>query len=161
MSLKPTLPRILMKFGYRQVLIVNTVALGIMLMLFSTIDAGTPIWVIVLQTFVYGFFTSTQYTSMNTLAYADVNNEQASGASTIASAVQQMAVSFGVASASLTAALYIPDETRASAPQMIHGIHLALRTLGAWTVLSTMVFGEMKSNDGAAVSAHKEGVPAG
>jgi EmrB/QacA subfamily drug resistance transporter len=160
-SFKFTLPVILRRFGYRQVLIGNTVMLGVMLMLFSLIDTGTPPWLIVLLAFAYGFFTSTQYTSMNTLAYADVNNEQASGASTIASAVQQMAVSFGVASASLTAALYIPDETRASAPQMIHGIHLALRTLGAWTVLSTMVFGEMKSNDGAAVSAHKEGVPAG
>jgi EmrB/QacA subfamily drug resistance transporter len=156
-SFKFTLPVILRRFGYRQVLIGNTVMLGVMLMLFSLIDTGTPPWLIVLLAFAYGFFTSTQYTSMNTLAYADVNNEQASGAS----AVQQMAVSFGVASASLTAALYIPDETRASAPQMIHGIHLALRTLGAWTVLSTMVFGEMKSNDGAAVSAHKEGVPAG
>jgi EmrB/QacA subfamily drug resistance transporter len=160
-SFKFTLPVILRRFGYRQVLISNTVMLGVMLMLFSLIDTGTPPWLIVLLAFAYGFFTSTQYTSMNTLAYADVNNEQASGASTIASAVQQMAVSFGVASASLTAALYIPDHTRASAPQMIHGIHLALRTLGAWTVLSTMVFGEMKSNDGAAVSAHKEGVPAG
>jgi MFS family permease len=160
-SFKFTLPVILRRFGYRQVLIGNTVMLGVMLMLFSLIDTGTPPWLIVLLAFAYGFFTSTQYTSMNTLAYADVNNEQASGASTIASAVQQMAVSFGVASASLTAALYIPDHTRASAPQMIHGIHLALRTLGAWTVLSTMVFGEMKSNDGAAVSAHKEGVPAG
>ena len=44
---------------------------------------------------------------------------------------------------------------------MIHGIHLALRTLGAWTVVSTLVFGELKAGDGAAVSAHKEGVTAG
>jgi hypothetical protein len=98
---------------------------------------------------------------MNTLAYADVTNEQASGASSIASTVQQMAVSFGVAAASLTAALFIPDHTRATPPEMIHGIHLALRALGAWTVLSTIVFGELKASDGAAVSAHKEGVPAG
>ncbi len=79
--------------------------------------------------FVYGFLTSLQYTSMNTLAYADVNAREASGASTIASTVQQMAVSFGVAAASLAAALFIPDRVHATAPQMIHGIHLAL--LGA------------------------------
>jgi MFS family permease len=161
MSLKPTLPHILRKFGYRQVLIVNTVVLGIMLMLFSTIDAGTPIWVIVLQTFVYGFFTSTQYTSMNTLAYADVSAEQTSDANTIASTVQQLAVSFGVASASLAAALFIPDHARAGAPQMIHGIHLALRMLGALTVLSTIVFSELRANDGAAISSHKAELPAG
>jgi EmrB/QacA subfamily drug resistance transporter len=159
-SFKFTLPVILKRFGYRQVLIANTVMLGVMLMLFSLIDSGTPGWLVAFLAFVYGFFTSTQYTSMNTLAYADVNNEQASAASTIASTVQQMAVSFGVAAASLTAALFIPDHTRASAPQMIHGIHLALRSLGAWTILSTVVFGELRSNDGEAVSSHKAGINA-
>jgi EmrB/QacA subfamily drug resistance transporter len=160
-SFKFTLPGLLKRFGYRQVLIFNTVMLGVMLMVFSAVDTATPPWTIALLAFVYGFFTSTQYTSMNTLAYADVTNEQASGASSIASTVQQMAVSFGVAAASLTAALFIPDHTRATPPEMIHGIHLALRTLGAWTVVSTIVFGELKASDGAAVSAHKEGVPAG
>jgi hypothetical protein len=72
-----------------------------------------------------------------------------------------MAVSFGVAAASLTAALFIPDHTRATSPEMIHGIHLALRMLGAWTILSTVVFSELKPNDGDAVSAHKAGVAAG
>jgi EmrB/QacA subfamily drug resistance transporter len=160
-SFKFTLPVILRKFGYRRVLIANTAMLGVMLMVFSLIDVGTPGWSIALLAFAYGFFTSTQYTSMNTLAYGDVNGEQAAGASTIASTVQQMAVSFGVASASLSAALFIPDHTRASPAEMIHGIHLALRTLGAWTILSTVVFGELKSSDGEAMSEHKAGLPAG
>ncbi len=160
-SFKFTLPVILRRFGYRQVLIANTVMLGVMLMIFSLIDVGTPSWAIALLAFGYGFFTSTQYTSMNTLAYADVSSEQASWASSIQSTVQQIAVSFGVAAASLTAALFIPDHTRATPPEMIHGIHLALRVLGAWTIVSTIVFSELTASDGAAVSAHKEGVPAG
>jgi EmrB/QacA subfamily drug resistance transporter len=159
MSLKLILPHILKKFGYRQVLISNTVMLGVMLMLFSTIDAGTHAWVIALMAFIYGFFTSIQYTSMNTLAYADVNGEQASGASTIASTVQQLAVSFGVAAASLTAAVFLPDHPRAAAPEMIHGIHLALRILGLLTVVTTVVFSELQPNDGDAVSSHKTEVP--
>jgi EmrB/QacA subfamily drug resistance transporter len=160
-SFKFTLPVILRKFGYRQVLIANTVMLGVMLMMFSLIDVGTPAWLIALLAFAYGFFTSTQYTSMNTLAYADVSGEEAAGASTIASTVQQLAVSFGIASASLTAALFIPDHTRAAPSEMIHGIHLALRTLGAWTILSTIVFIELQPEDGDAVSAHKADLPAG
>jgi EmrB/QacA subfamily drug resistance transporter len=160
-TFKFTLPIILKRFGYRQVLIVNTVMLGVMLLLFSAIDVGTPAWLVAALAFGYGFFTSTQYTSMNTLAYADVTGEQASGASTIASTVQQMAVSFGVASASLAAALFIPGHARAGAPEMIHGIHLAIRALAAWTIVSTIVFGELRSNDGEAVSAHKAGLPAG
>lgn len=158
---KFTLPLILRKLGYRQVLIVNTVMLGVMLSLFSLIDTGTPAWLIAALAFCFGFFTSTQYTSMNTLAFADVNDEQASGASTIVSTVQQMAVSFGVASASLCAALFIPGHERAAPAGMVHGIHLALRALGVWTALSCMLFSGLRSTDGAAVSAHRAGAPAG
>ncbi len=161
MSLKPTLPRILKHFGYRRVLIANTVMLGLVMTLFSAVDEGSPRWAIALLAFVYGFFTSTQYTSMNTLAYADVNQDEATGASTIASTVQQLAVSFGIASASLAAALFIPDHAHAGAAQMIHGIHLALILLGAWTIVSTLVFYELKPGDGEAVSSHKADLPAG
>jgi len=161
MSLKLTMPPILKRFGFRRVLIANTVFLGLMIFLFSTIDAGTPVWTIVLMAFTYGFLTSVQYTSMNSLAYADVNEREASGASTIASTVQQMAVSFGVAAASFAANLFIPDRLHASAPQMIHGIHLALWVLGALTIVSTVVFTELKIGDGDAVSRHKAELPTG
>src|ERR1700730_7308220 len=93
MTLKLTMPLILKRFGYRRVLIINTVALGLMIFLFSTIEAVTPVWAIVMMAFAYGFLTSLQYTSMNTLAYADVDEHEASPASTIASTVQQLAVS--------------------------------------------------------------------
>jgi MFS family permease len=158
MSLKLTMPAILKKFGYRRVLIANTVTLGAVIFLFSTIDAATPVWMIVVMAFAYGFLASLQYTSMNTLAYADVNERQASAASTIASTVQQMAVSFGVATASLAAAVFIPDRFHATAPQMIHGIHLAMWGLGALTIVSTIVFFELKSGDGDAVSGNKAAI---
>jgi EmrB/QacA subfamily drug resistance transporter len=161
MSLKLTMPLILRKFGYRRVLIVNTITLGLTIFLFSTIDALTPVWVIVMMAFTYGFLTSLQYTSMNTLAYADVNERQASGASTIASTAQQMAVSFGIAAASLAAAFFVPDRMHASESEMIHGIHLALLALGGLTIASTIVFQELRSGDGEAVSRHKAELPSG
>jgi EmrB/QacA subfamily drug resistance transporter len=159
MSLKLTMPHILKRFGFRRVLIVNTITLGLMIFLFSTIDTGTPVWLIVLMAFTYGFLTSLQYTSMNTLAYADVNAREASGASTIASTIQQMAVSFGVATASLAAALFVPDRVHATGPEMIHGIHLAMLALGALTIVSTVVFSRLKAGDGDAVSQHKAELP--
>ena len=161
MSLKLTMPLILRKFGYRRVLIANTIVLGSLILLFSTIEAATPVWVIVAMAFTFGFLTSLQYTSMNTLAYADVNEKEASGASTIASTVQQLAVSFGIAAASLAAALFIPDRMRATAPELIHGIHLAFVFLGVLTIVSTIVFNELRSGDGDAVSRHKAELPSG
>jgi EmrB/QacA subfamily drug resistance transporter len=156
MSLKLTMPRILSRFGYRAVLVSNTIIIGMMILLFATIGQGTPVWLIVLEVFCYGFFTSLQYTSMNTLVYAEVSEEQASAASSIASTMQQMSISFGVASASLVTAFFLPDRFRANPPQFIQGIHHAFYVLGAMTVLSTIVFRELKRGDGDAVSQQKE-----
>ncbi|HEY3854478.1 MAG TPA: DHA2 family efflux MFS transporter permease subunit [Verrucomicrobiae bacterium] len=155
MSLKMTMPGILRKFGYRAILISNTLIIGLQIVLFATIGARTPVWLIVAQVFAYGFFTSLQYTSMNTLVYADIDEEQASSASTIASTMQQMSISFGVATASLATALFIPDRFHASAPEMIHGIHKAFLALGGLTALSTLVFRELREDDGDSVSRHK------
>src|SRR5580658_5735942 len=44
MSLKMTMPKILTRFGYRTVLISNTVILGLLILFFSAIGVGTPIW---------------------------------------------------------------------------------------------------------------------
>jgi hypothetical protein len=155
MSLKLTMPRILKLVGFRGVLISNTVLFGVMILLFATIGEGTPVWLIVAQAFIYGFLTSLQYTSMNTLVYADVDEGQTSSASSIASTMQQMSISFGVASASLATAFFIPDRFHSNPAQMIHGIHQAFFVLGGMTILSTIVFRELKRSDGDAVSQQK------
>jgi EmrB/QacA subfamily drug resistance transporter len=157
MSLKVTMPRILARFGYRAVLVSNTVIIGLQILLFATIGKGTPVWLIVAQVFCYGFFTSLQYTSMNTLVYADVTEEQASAASSIASTMQQMSMSFGVACASLVTAFFLPDRFRSDAPQFISGLHNAFFVLGGMTILSTIVFRELKKGDGSAVSQGQAG----
>lgn len=154
-SLKLTIPKILARIGYRSVLIANTVIMGLMIMLFATIGIHTPAWLIVLQAFCYGFVTSTQYTSMNTLVYSDVTAEQTSSASTIASTMQQMSMSFGVAAASLATAIFIPDRFHSTPAEMIHGIHRALVCLGGLTIVSTLVFSDLKPGDGDSVSQHK------
>jgi EmrB/QacA subfamily drug resistance transporter len=160
-SMKPIMPRLLSTIGYRWVLISNTVILGLMLLLFATIGPHTPVWMIVLQAFFYGAFTSLQYTSMNTLVYADTTDKESSGASSIASTMQQMSISFGVATAGLTTAFFVPGTGQSGRPEMIHGIHLALVALGTLTVLSTMVFRGLKQGDGDAVSHQKVFHPGG
>jgi EmrB/QacA subfamily drug resistance transporter len=151
-ALKMTMPILLTKFGYRTVLLVNTILMGGTIGLFATIGHGTPIFVIVTLAVCFGFLASLQYTSMNTLVYADVDTKETSMASTIASTVQQMSLSFGVATASLLTALLIPDRFHADPAEMIHGIHGALLALGGLTILSALVFRELRPGDGASVS---------
>jgi EmrB/QacA subfamily drug resistance transporter len=153
-ALKMTMPRILAKLGYRVVLLVNTLMLGIIIAVFSTIGPTTPVWVIITQACFFGFFSSMQYTSMNTLVYADVSEDQTSMASTIVSTAQQMSLSFGVAVASLVTAYFIPDRFHPTSAEMINGMHLAFIFLGVMTAISAVLFRELKSDDGDNVSLH-------
>jgi EmrB/QacA subfamily drug resistance transporter len=154
MSTKFLLPKILNRLGYRGVLVSNTIVLGLLLLLFATIGQHTPVWVIVIQAFCYGAFTSLQYTSMNTLVYADVSEPDTSSASSIASTMQQMSISFGVASAGLATAFFVP-RVHSNPAEMIHGVHKALLVLGVFTILSTVIFRKLKSGDGQTVSQQK------
>ena len=113
--------------------------------------ADYPAWL-----FASGFFSSLQYTSMNTLVYADVTEVQTSSASSIASTLQQLSISFGVAVASLVAAFFIPNRFSSDAAQMIEGIHKAFFVLGGLTLVSTVIFRELKSSDGDTASQHKQ-----
>jgi EmrB/QacA subfamily drug resistance transporter len=160
MSMKAIMPRILRRIGYRRVLICNTLILGVLLMVFATIGLRTPVWAIVLEAFFYGAFTSLQYTSMTTLAFADIAEEDASSASSIASTAQQMSISFGVAAAGLATAFFVPGK-HSDPTEMIHGIHKALIALGIMTILSTIVFRSLRTGDGDDVSLHKVLHPGG
>ena len=154
MTTKFLLPKILNRLGYRGVLVSNTVILGLLLLFFATIGPHTPVWIIVIQAFCYGFFTSLQYTSMNTLVYADVTEQETSSASSIASTMQQMSISFGVATAGLATAFFVPRD-HTNPLEMIHGVHEALVLLGVFTILSTVIFSKLKSGDGQNVSQQK------
>lgn len=154
LAFKMTMPPILSRFGYRRVLLVNTVAIGGSIGLFGLIGPGSSLWAILGLSVCFGYCSSLQYTSMNTLVYADVRASKVGMASTILSSVQQLAISFGVAGASLLTAVFIPDRFHASVDELLHGLHLAFALLGFLTVLSALVFRELKEKDGDSMSQH-------
>jgi EmrB/QacA subfamily drug resistance transporter len=156
MTFKFAMPRILTRLGYRGVLISNTLLIGFLLLLFATIGLHTAVVEIVSLAFVYGALTSLQYTSMNTLVYADISERETSNASSIASTMQQMSMSFGVASAGLATAFFIPAGFHSNSAEMIHGIHESFLALGGFTVVSTLIFRKLRRDDGANVSRQKE-----
>ena len=99
--------RVLRRYGYRRVLIVNTLMIGVTIGLFSMVVPATPIVLIVLLGLAQGFFNSLQFSSMNSMAYADIETPDSSMASTITSTLQQISMSFGLACGSLIAAWYL------------------------------------------------------
>jgi EmrB/QacA subfamily drug resistance transporter len=143
---------LLARFGYRQILISNTVLLGCTIMVFTQIGPGAPIWGIVLLSLAQGFFASLQFTSMNSLIFADVADRDASKASSLASTGQQMSLSFGVAFASLLTAWFLGHVDQTDPAQTIPALHKAYFAMGVITVISSLTFWALHRDDGANVS---------
>jgi EmrB/QacA subfamily drug resistance transporter len=152
MVMKSNSVRILGRFGYRQVLIVNTVLIGVTICLFSLVNAASSIALIVLLGLVQGGFNSLQFSSVNSMAYADIDGSDSSMASTIASSLQQMSMSFGLACGSLITGWYLGGLPQTDQLAVTRALHYAFLTLGGLTVLSSLTFWTLRAEDGESIS---------
>jgi EmrB/QacA subfamily drug resistance transporter len=152
MGMKLIAPRVLGRFGFRQVLVVNTLMIGLIIGLFSLVTSATPVGLIVCLGLSLGFFNSLQFSAMNSMAYADTEARDSSMASTIASSMQQLSMSFGLAFGSLIAAWYLGSSPQTDSAAVTSALHYAFLTLGVLTALSSLSFWTLRADDGASVS---------
>ncbi|HVS52890.1 MAG TPA: MFS transporter [Opitutaceae bacterium] len=143
---------VLKRLGHRSVLIGNTVLLGGTMMVFTQINPGVSAWAIAALSFAQGFFASLQFTSMNSLVYADIDDHDASKASSIASTAQQLSLSFGVACGSLLAGWFLGHVNQTDPAQAVPALHKAFFAMGAITIVSSLTFWGLKTEDGNNIS---------
>ena len=151
-SSKWVVNRLLLRLGYRRLLIANTTAVAVMLATFSFVDGSTPAWLIAMLVFVYGGFTGLQYTSMNTLAYTDVDIRHASMASSMASTTQYLSISFGIAFASLLMEVFVGRQVHA-AHAYVAAFHITVLVLAAVTALAATIFLRLRKDHPGAMRA--------
>ena len=152
MGMKMFSQRLLKRFGYRKILIVNTVCIGATIGLYSLVGPGTPLAFIVLISLLQGFFNSMQFSSMNSLAYADIDDADSSMASTMSSSFQQLSMSFGLAAGSIVAAWYLGKVPQTNQLMVTDALHHAFYALSAITVLSSLTFWRLRPQDGESIS---------
>ena len=148
MGMKFISTRVLARFGYRQVLIVNTLLIGCTIAMYTLVGPGTPLYAIVVIGLCLGFFNSLQFSSMNSIAYADIEGADSSMASTIASSLQQLSMSFGLAFGSLIAGWYLGDLPQTDKAALTNALHHAFMTLAVLTALSSVTFWTLRKSDG-------------
>ncbi len=144
--------RVLRRFGFRQVLVVNTVMSGLAICAFSLVTPATPIALIICMGLAQGFFNSLQFTSINSMAYADIEPRDSSMAATIASTLQQMSLGFGLACGSLITGWYLAGLPQTDAVAVSSALHRAFLTLGGLTIVSSLSFWTLRASDGENVS---------
>jgi EmrB/QacA subfamily drug resistance transporter len=155
MGMKLIAPKVLARFGYRQVLVTNTICMGITIGLFALVGPGTSWYAIAGIGLLQGFCNSLQFSSMNTLAYADVEQKDSSMASTIASSFQQLSMSFGLAAGSLVTGWFLGRVSQTDQVMVTRALHHAFLALAATTMLSSVVFWRLRRSDGENISKGK------
>ena len=152
MGMKLISMRVLGLFGFRKVLIVNTLMIGLTICLYALVTPQTPLAAIIAIGLALGFFNSLRFSSMNSMAYADIDTNELSIASTIASSFQQISMSFGLAFGSLVAAWYLGDLPQSDRLAVITALHRAFMTLGGLTIVSALSYWTLRARDGESVS---------
>ncbi len=140
---KPLSVYILRWFGYKKLLILNTILVSISLGSFCSINAASTIYGISLLTFIYGFLIALQYTGMNSLAYANVTEQDMSAATSIMSTIQQLAQSFGVAVSAILLSIFSSHHLLS-----VKIFHQTFLMLGVLTLLSGAIFLSLRKEDG-------------
>ena len=152
MGMKFLSTRILRRYGFRKVLMVNTVLLGATMCLFSLVTPATQLVVIVLLSLAQGFFNSLQFSSVNSMGYADIAPADSSMATSIASTLQQLSLSFGLACGSLIAGWYLGGVPQTEQLAVANALHRTFLTVGGLTILSSLSFWTLRPGDGDNVS---------
>ena len=141
---------IIRAFGFRRVLIVNTVIGSAFLFGYSFFRPTTPHLVIFLALLAGGFFRSLQMTSINTLSYADVPPALLSRATSLTSMAQQLSQSVGVGTGALL--LYLMLALHGREVSSAADFSFAFAAVAGISILSVPFFLRMPADAGAEVS---------
>lgn len=141
---KSGVTQLLRRLGYRRTLVGVTIFIGLMIAQFSLQSAALPVWMLILPLFVLGMAMSIQFTSMNTITLADLNDENASGGNSVLAVTQQLSISLGVAVSAAVLRFYEGFDSTNTVEQF----HSTFITMGVLTVISALVFMLLKPKDG-------------
>nr|WP_246753809.1 MFS transporter [Jiella flava] len=148
---------ILTRFGFRRTLIATSLVGGCMTAMIGIFSPNWPVPGVVALLLVGGFFRSLFFTSLNTMAFADLTKRDSGDATAMLGAVQQISVAFGVALAGgiLELGMAINRMTTVS----ITDFTMAFCTVGTVTAMAVFAFIALPANAGDEVAGRRR-VPA-
>ncbi len=150
-AMKTTAAPILRRFGFRRVLVVNAVLSSLFIAVAALFTETTPHGVILLLLLAGGFFKSLEFTSINSLAYADIDSKALSRATSFASVAQQLSLSAGVAIGALV--LEFERMGRDHAAVNAGDFPLAFIIVAALAASSAFIFMSLPKDAGASLAA--------
>jgi EmrB/QacA subfamily drug resistance transporter len=153
MLMKPTAAPILRTLGFRQALLWNTLLCAGFLCVNALFRPSTPHVVVIVILLAGGFFRSLQFTALNALAFADIDNRAMSRATSFAAVGQQLSLSVGV---SLGAAgLEVARSLHGGGAVLVSDFTPAFLLVAAVSATSVFMFWRLEPDAGAVVSGRR------
>jgi EmrB/QacA subfamily drug resistance transporter len=153
MFMKAAVARVLRRFGYRPVLVYNSLISGAFLAACASFVPGMPFAAMIAILLTGGFFRSLQFTAINTLAYAEIEPPLMSRATTLVSVAQQLALSTGVAVGALVVEITLRLKHESAMGAM--DFPPAFLVIGALSASAALIFARLAPDAGAELAGRK------
>ncbi len=153
-AMKFNVKKLLARFGFRNLLICNTLFLSASVFLFSTVTLHTPIYFIVSLMLLHGFIASLQFSCMNILSYIDLPDNKISKGTSLGSVIQQLSMSFGIAIVAVILN-YLLNGNNGTFHIPVSTFHQVFYALALITLSALPLFTLLQPTDGHEVSGHQ------
>lgn len=128
--------------GYRRMLVVNTLLLGLAMAGFSLLSTREPLWLTISQLAFFGAVNSMQFTAMNTVTLKDLEGSEASSGNSLLSMVQMLSMSLGVAAAG---GLLVAFDDAYGHGRELAAFHSTFICVGLMTAASAWIFWQLSA----------------
>jgi hypothetical protein len=153
MGIKRVATPLVLRLGYRRILIVNTALVGCVIASFAWSGPGVPVWLRLLQLGIFGALNSMQFSAMNTLTLKDLEGPLASAGNSLLSMVMMLSMSLGVAAAGGLLSTFTHAVAGEGAATPAAAFRATFATMGCITAASSWVFWQLSAQ---AASRHAQ-----
>ncbi|MGN8192402.1 multidrug transporter subunit MdtD [Burkholderia sp. 22088] len=143
MVIRPLAVRLITAYGYRTVLLTNTLAIGLTIASFALISPPQPPWLQVAQFALFGAVNALQFTAMNAITLRDLGTAGASSGNSLFSLAQMLSMSLGVTIAGTLLDQFTETFGRHTHSQTLTAFHATFVCIGIITASSALVFAQL------------------
>ncbi len=143
---------ILRRHGFRSILAVNAAICAGFAAIPAAFTEATPLLAIMAILLIGGLFRSLQFTAINAVAFADVDPDRMSRATSLTSVTQQVALAVGISLGALT--LELATRGRPEVHFAVDDFTLPFLVIGAVSAVAVLVFRRLPPDAGSEMSGH-------
>lgn len=158
MVMKATAPPLLRIFGFRNILIFDALVSSAFFVSYGFFTPATPIFLMMLVLLTGGFVRSLEFTSLNAIAYAEIDTIAMSRATSFTAVAQQLSLSVGIAVGAFV--IDFVRELRGGGPLIASDFRWGFIVIGLLSACSVFSFVRLPADAGTSLVERPKAIKA-